>query len=112
MALYRKRPVIIDAVQVTKELVTEWAKGNGKPKEAIDLDVWWVTMFADDTKTENVIDEERSTFSGKIRTLEGDMDFKLGDWLIRGIKNELYPCKDEIFRETYEEGNEPGIIGG
>lgn len=37
-----------------------------------------------------------------IHTLEGDMRADLGDWIIRGIKGELYPCKDEIFRATYE----------
>lgn len=37
-----------------------------------------------------------------ITTLEGVMRANEGDWIIQGIKGELYPCKDEIFRETYE----------
>lgn len=37
-----------------------------------------------------------------IRTLEGDMIAQPGDWIITGIKGEKYPCRDEIFRETYE----------
>lgn len=37
-----------------------------------------------------------------IQTLEGEMTAELGDWIIRGIKGELYPIKDEIFRESYE----------
>jgi hypothetical protein len=37
-----------------------------------------------------------------VRTLEGRMVAGRDDWLIRGVKGELYPCKDEIFRETYE----------
>lgn len=38
----------------------------------------------------------------KIKTLEGIMTAQKGDWIIRGIKGEIYPCKDEIFRETYD----------
>lgn len=37
-----------------------------------------------------------------IPTLEGTMRAGVGDWIIRGIKGELYPCKDDIFRATYE----------
>lgn len=36
-----------------------------------------------------------------IRTLEGDMKGEIGDWLIRGINGEFYPCKDDIFKKTY-----------
>lgn len=38
-----------------------------------------------------------------IHTLEGNMTGQPGDWLIRGVAGEYYPCKDEIFRATYEE---------
>jgi len=37
-----------------------------------------------------------------IRTLEGEMRADNGDWIIRGIKGELYPCKPDIFEATYE----------
>lgn len=37
-----------------------------------------------------------------IRTLEGNMTVKLGDWIIKGVQGEFYPCKSEIFRKTYE----------
>jgi hypothetical protein len=37
-----------------------------------------------------------------IDTLEGSMEAKLGDWLITGVAGEQYPCKDDIFRQTYE----------
>ena len=37
-----------------------------------------------------------------IHTLEGDHLANVGDWIIKGIKGELYPIKDDIFRETYE----------
>lgn len=38
-----------------------------------------------------------------IRTLEGDMTANIGDWIIKGISGEFYPCKHEIFLATYEQ---------
>ena len=38
----------------------------------------------------------------KIYTLEGVMDASIGDYIIRGVKGELYPCKPDIFHETYD----------
>lgn len=37
-----------------------------------------------------------------IRTLEGEMEATPGDWIIRGVQGELYPCKPDIFAATYE----------
>lgn len=37
-----------------------------------------------------------------IHTLEGDHEASLGDWIIRGVRGEHYPCKPDIFKETYE----------
>jgi len=42
-----------------------------------------------------------------IRTLEGDMKLTKGDWVIKGINGEFYPCKPNIFEKTYEKLNEP-----
>ena len=41
----------------------------------------------------------------KVETLEGWMEGQAGDWLIEGIEDELYPCKDSVFRATYLEVN-------
>lgn len=41
-----------------------------------------------------------------INTLEGDMLVGTGDWVIRGVEGELYPCKDSIFKKTYEKSDE------
>ena len=38
----------------------------------------------------------------RIKTLEGQMVGNLGDWIIRGVRGELYPCKPDIFAATYE----------
>lgn len=47
-----------------------------------------------------------SSFGGdsciEIRTLEGTMRADVGDWIIRGVKGEHYPCKPDVFAETYE----------
>ena len=49
-----------------------------------------------------VIEAVRVTSPIKIETLEGVMEAVVGDWLITGVKGEQYPCKDDIFRATYE----------
>lgn len=38
----------------------------------------------------------------RIKTLEGTMTASVGDWIIRGVKGEIYPCKPDIFAATYE----------
>lgn len=38
----------------------------------------------------------------KIQTLEGDVIARIDDWIIKGVKGEFYPCKPDIFKETYE----------
>lgn len=38
-----------------------------------------------------------------IHTLEGDMTASVGDWIIRGVQGEFYPCKPDIFAATYDE---------
>ena len=42
-----------------------------------------------------------------IPTLEGDMRANMGDWIIKGIKGEVYPCKPDIFEATYERATKP-----
>lgn len=83
---FRKKSVIIEAVQF-KEI---------DAGEDINLDE--VGYFLKDTD---------SSYNGSdtiiIHTLEGDMQAKIGDWIIKGIKGEFYPCKSDIFEETYEE---------
>jgi hypothetical protein len=45
---------------------------------------------------------DRGALVIEIPTLEGVMRAGCGDWIIKGVQNEFYPCKDAIFRETYE----------
>jgi hypothetical protein len=81
---FRKKPVVIDAVQ--------W---DG-------VDTASIRQFvSDDSK---VITNELSPSDTTllIRTLEGDMIASEGDWIIKGVKGEFYPCKPDIFAATYE----------
>ena len=80
--IFRKKPVVIEAVlwngiQVSE--VTEWIR------DALHNDT--IMRFGD-----KVV----------IKTLEGDMIANPGDYIIKGIKGELYPCKPDIFEQTYE----------
>lgn len=49
-----------------------------------------------------IVEAERLKKTAKIKTLEGTMLGKPGDWIITGVHGGVYPCKDDIFRETYE----------
>lgn len=72
MSKYRKKPIVIEA--------TQWHTGD--EFEGVyynsDEDRWW------------------------INTLEGPLRVSDGDWIITGVKGERYPCRDDIFRMTYE----------
>lgn len=81
---YRKKPVVIEAVQ--------WTGNNASDIEAfVGSRQTWETWEQFET-----LDEIR------IPTLEGVMTASKGDWIIRGVKGELYPCKPDIFAVTYE----------
>lgn len=58
---------------------------------------WFWDVFA---FRPELMDAEKLTLT--IPTLEGDMVAQDGDWIIRGVKGELYPCKPDIFEATYE----------
>lgn len=76
---FRKKPVVIDAVQFTgtKENYAEIAKFCPS-----------IGFLPNDTLL--------------IKTLEGNHTVSMGDWIIKGVKGEFYPCKPDIFELTYE----------
>jgi len=82
---YRKKPVVILAVQWTGDNVVEVSKFVG-----VDLLVH-----------EDFIDNDIKNL--EIKTLEGTHTASKGDFIIKGVKGEFYPCKPDIFRQTYEE---------
>lgn len=85
---YRKKPVVVEAMQLTSENVNSvraWA-ASGSRKTLVGRD------------------EEGRPFV-TIQTLEGAMRATLGDYIIKGIKGEFYPCKPDIFEATYEQAD-------
>jgi len=74
---YRKKPVTIQAMQLTPENAAEIAKWVGGDVQLEGNEV-------------------------VIITLEGNMRADVGDYIIRGVKGEYYPCKPDIFWATYE----------
>jgi hypothetical protein len=90
MAQYRKKPVVIEAIQ--------WDGNNFDDiKDFADSKVRCPTY---DEYCINVYGEDKTTLL--IYTLEGTMIASKGDFIIKGVKGEFYPCKPDIFEETYE----------
>lgn len=93
MAKFRKLPVVIEAIPYTGENLAEVLAFTGKhPK----WDEWFPSFEAYQAQ----VQADGGIF--KILTLEGTMEATPGDWIIRGVKGEHYPCKPEIFEATYE----------
>lgn len=86
MALYRKKPVVIEAF--------EWTGGL----DQIEDPEWVVDAIRHGEIYYQGGDAPHLT----IETLEGDMRASVGDYIIKGVKGEIYPCKPDIFAATYE----------
>ena len=97
MYRYRKKPVVIEAFQMTEErrrnnddwpnwLHEAWNKPHNEPGAMYPAD------FPDSDGTDELT----------IVTLEGNHRVTFGDFIIRGVRGELYPCKPEIFEATYD----------
>ena len=84
---YRKKPVEIEAMQLTDENVDDVAEWCGE-KAAPSLVPW----------AGRGLKEVLNIF-----TLEGKMQADCGDYIIKGVQGEFYPCKPDIFAATYEE---------
>ena len=86
MPLFRKKPVVIEAMQLDGHTVAiaEWLT---ECRQA----------FRSDT---DPFDAKQDVLH--IPTLEGEMTASPGDWIIRGVQGEFYPCKPDIFDATYE----------
>ena len=83
--LYRKRPVVIEAIRYTAGTYSD------------------VLAFIYKCAPEIKEIEDDLIEGIKIPTLEGDMYLKEGDYLIKGVKGEIYPCKPDVFEMTYEQ---------
>jgi hypothetical protein len=92
---YRKKPVVVEAMQ--------W---DGSGRGLVDLEMWAYGL----TQKKGYIFIRSGKSKIKIKTLEGRLDLSPGDFVIRGIEGEFYPCKDSIFRSTYEPVTDAGPV--
>lgn len=86
---FRKKPVIIEAFR--------WTGGPDQTEDPvwiIDAIQRGIVFFTYDPETEATL--------LRIRTLEGTMTAAPGDWIIKGVEGEIYPCKPSVFETTYE----------
>lgn len=89
---YRKKPVVIEAMRVPpSDDLKAWGELAG-----------WAFMFHGAPMTVTGPDDGVGVTGVDIETLEGTMHADIGDWIIRGVAGEFYPCKNEIFLQTYE----------
>lgn len=81
---YRKKPVVIEAIQFqdNAEVITQ------------------LSDFIGDTIYVNYTNKDNPYL--RIETLEGNMKASVGDYIIKGVSGEFYPCKPDIFEKTYE----------
>ena len=98
---YRKKPVVIEAFQMTKE----------RRQDNRDWPEWLHRAWNKEWKAIGAVNCEdwaNSHGDGRliINTLEGPLIVSWGDFIIQGVKGELYPCKPDIFEATYEPVNE------
>lgn len=84
MPQFRKKPVVIEAVQY-----------KGDISEVLDA--------FEDMEVEINYFPNANVSSFFIQTLEGKMEASPGDWIVKGIKGEFYPVKPDIFEQTYEQ---------
>lgn len=83
MAKYRKKPVVIEAFKLGVD----------------EMPIWFTDAI---TTNKVVLYDNDGTFWAHIHTLEGWHYAYVGEYIIRGVKGELYPCKADIFEMTYE----------
>ena len=82
---YRKKPVVIEAMRV----------GRTTYPDALE----WMHDHGAETASGSMMSGDVEIL---IPTLEGVMTARVGDWIIRGVAGEFYPCKAAIFEATYE----------
>ena len=89
MAQYRKKPVVIEAFKYGIDPRPDWFNDKVTTNEIITF----ISL------------EDSSVYYCEIKTLEGIMKGEHGDYIIQGVKGEIYPCKNDIFEMTYEPMN-------
>jgi hypothetical protein len=86
---YRKKPIVVEAIQFTGDNwqeIKEWMWNNGSRRYCTER-----------------VDEKGNVIAIILKTPEGYMEAIKGDYIIKGVAGEFYPCKPGIFEATYEE---------
>lgn len=114
IASYRKKPVVIEAIH--------WREGLTPPEAHALTNIiereWGYPWLVGNALTPHTLHQTGAHGAATkgiwidpadgalmVRTLEGDMKVSLGDYIIRGVQGEVYPCKPDIFTATYEKLN-------
>lgn len=95
-ARFRKKPVVIEAQHFTRHMGETVRDFESR---AVEIARWCGGRFDFEAKASDRTD---IAYWITIPTLEGNMRADVGDWIIRGVKGEFYPCKPDIFEATYE----------
>ena len=97
MAKYRKKPVVIEAIKWDGKnqremfyFLTNYTKENCAA--TLEEDTFRIDLANGGCQVGNLI----------IKTSEGEMEANIGDYIIKGVKGEFYPCKTDIFQMTYD----------
>lgn len=99
MAKFRKKPVVIEAVQLLWSTWGEMCEHANVGHLANSQPEGCFISPEDGTPTKDL---SGNIIGLQIPTLEGVMLAREGDWVIKGVQGELYPCKPDIFHQTYE----------
>jgi hypothetical protein len=94
---FRKKPVVIEAFQMTKQR----RQDNREWPEWLNR-AWNGELGAPGTVQRTAADDAEPVDELAIITLEGVHRVSWDDWIIQGVKGELYPCKPDIFAATYD----------
>jgi hypothetical protein len=94
---FRKKPIVIEAVLIGTNA------GSTSGLACFTEMPAWLKVALEDGTVRNAVDGESGVI---VRTLEGELHGRPGDWLICGVAGELYPCKPEIFDAIYERAPE------
>lgn len=96
MSKYRKCPVVIEAIQFDDQFIVNL--------QTSQLPDWIITAYEQESLllVGTASDANDFRYELLIRTLEGNMRAVFGDFIIKGVQGEIYPCKPDIFEATYE----------
>ena len=102
MEKFRKKPVVIEAIQ--------FFYGNENSKH--QLNEFCGSHITANSDVGDILMDIHNNIPTTLycKTLEGDMKISHGDFIIKGVNGEFYPCKPEIFEKTYEKDSGPGSV--